>query len=99
MSAAEHARIRNAERQLASANGEQSDAAELALAAEGMQQILHGAPSMPFPWDDVQSPVRVMLNNRVEVNRVDVWHVYMEHALGVMVMCFYRWRAHLSVLP
>ena len=81
------------------AHGEQSDAAELALGAEGMRQMLHGAPSMPFPWDDVQSPVRVMLNNRVEVNRVHVWHVYMEHALGVMDLCFHRWRAHLSVPP
>ena len=82
---------------------ESSGGAELPLLAREevptMLQMLHGAPSMPFPWDDVQSPVRVMLNNRVEVNRVDVWHVYMEHALGVMVMCFYRWRAHLSVVP
>ena len=63
-----------------------------------MLQMLHGAPSMPFPWDGVQSLVRLMLNNRVAVNRLDVWDVYMQHAHGVMVMCFYRGQAHLIVL-
>ena len=38
----------------------------------GNEEILHGAPSMPFPWDDVQSPVRTLLNNRIDISRVGV---------------------------
>ena len=52
--------------------------------------------TMLVPWDDIESPVRVMLNNGIDVNRVGVWQLYAEFAFGVMVVCFGRWRAHLG---
>ena len=165
MSAAEHARIRNAERQLASANKaevralakswgvpqkvagdnrsvpdmrrdikekikEAARRAGIALALAELGAMAQGEPvagiapaltepgacvpssghaptyaetevelmqsTMLVPWDDIESPVRVMLNNGIDVNRVGVWQLYAELAVGVMVVCFVRWRAHLG---
>ena len=43
-------------------------------------------------WDDMESPVRIMMSVGMEVNRVGIWQLSTQLAYGVVTLCCAYWR-------